>query len=81
MAEELSTTVEDLDESEDNVVTLQDVIQTEQALIADANAVLGASDDKNCTYPLVGMSIWLLMNISSSWHSIFTGLADPSFGK
>lgn len=50
--EEQLPNVSEFDDS-DNVVTLQEVIQSEQALIADANAVLGASDDKNCTYSQV----------------------------
>lgn len=53
MAEEGTTNTTDPEEMEDDVVTLQEVIQSEQAMIADANAVLGASDDKNCTYSQV----------------------------
>ncbi|KAF9418379.1 hypothetical protein HW555_004809 [Spodoptera exigua] len=34
----------------DKVVTMMDVLQEQQDFEADANAVLGASDDKNCTY-------------------------------
>lgn len=40
-------------EDEDDIITLQEAIQSEQALIADANAVLGACDAKNCTYSQV----------------------------
>ncbi|KAJ8730487.1 hypothetical protein PYW08_001900 [Mythimna loreyi] len=35
----------------DKVVTMVDVLQEQQEFEEDANAVLGASDDKNCTYP------------------------------
>ncbi|XP_046606030.1 putative E3 ubiquitin-protein ligase UBR7 isoform X1 [Neodiprion virginianus] len=35
---------------EDNSVTMLDVLQEENQLEEDAYAVLGASDDKNCTY-------------------------------
>ncbi|XP_021198007.3 myb-like protein X [Helicoverpa armigera] len=35
----------------DKVVTMMDVLQEQQDFEEDANAVLGASDDKNCTYP------------------------------
>ncbi|KAJ8721159.1 hypothetical protein PYW07_001934 [Mythimna separata] len=35
----------------DKVVTMVDVLQEQQEFEDDANAVLGASDDKNCTYP------------------------------
>lgn len=35
----------------DKVVTMLDVLQEQQDFEEDANAVLGASDDKNCTYP------------------------------
>lgn len=34
----------------DKVVTMMDVLQEQQDFEEDANAVLGASDDKNCTY-------------------------------
>ncbi|XP_038214511.1 enolase-phosphatase E1 [Zerene cesonia] len=36
----------------DKVVTMMDVLQEQEDFEEDANAVLGASDDKNCTYPL-----------------------------
>ncbi|XP_018329909.1 putative E3 ubiquitin-protein ligase UBR7 [Agrilus planipennis] len=35
---------------EDSIVTLGEVLEAEQEMIEDANAVLGAGDDKNCTY-------------------------------
>ncbi|CAN8023009.1 unnamed protein product [Ixodes persulcatus] len=35
---------------DENSVTLQDILDQEQELQDDANAVLGGSDDKNCTY-------------------------------
>lgn len=41
------------DDDDDDIITLQEAIQSEQALIADANAVLGACDAKNCTYSQV----------------------------
>lgn len=50
------TTMENLvgtDDDDDDIVTLQEAVQSEQALIADANAVLGACDAKNCTYSQV----------------------------
>lgn len=37
----------------DKVVTMMDVLQEQQDFEEDANAVLGASDDKNCTYSKV----------------------------
>lgn len=40
-------------DDDDDIITLQEAIQSEQALIADANAVLGACDAKNCTYSQV----------------------------
>ncbi|XP_034942909.1 putative E3 ubiquitin-protein ligase UBR7 [Chelonus insularis] len=45
---ESSTTVENCEE--ENSVTMLDVLQDQNQLEEDANAVLGASDDKNCTY-------------------------------
>jgi len=43
-------TVEDVVEDEPGI-TMLDVLQDEEELEQDANAVLGAADDKNCTYP------------------------------
>lgn len=48
--------VEDADMAEcdgEKVVTMMDVLQEEQDFEDDANAVLGASDEKNCTYSKV----------------------------
>ncbi|KAL1487050.1 hypothetical protein MTO96_008354 [Rhipicephalus appendiculatus] len=39
-----------IDLQDENSVTLQDVLDEEQELEDDADAVLGGSDDKNCTY-------------------------------
>ena len=41
------------DDEEDNGVSLVDVLEEEAQLEEDANAVLGGSDDANCTYNLV----------------------------
>lgn len=38
---------------ESNSVTMLEVLAAEKALEEDANAVLGDSDEKNCTYPQV----------------------------
>lgn len=43
---------EEMTESEE-VVTMMDVLQEQQDFEDDANAVLGASDEKNCTYTKV----------------------------
>lgn len=40
------------DEDEDTV-TIQDLIDREEKLEEEASAVLGNSDEKNCTYPKV----------------------------
>lgn len=48
--------VQDADMSDcdgEKVVTMMDVLQEQQDFEEDANAVLGASDDKNCTYSKV----------------------------
>lgn len=37
----------------EKVVTMMDVLQEQQDFEDDANAVLGASDDKECTYSKV----------------------------
>ena len=41
------------DDEEDNAVTLVEILEEEAQLEEDANAVLGGSDDANCTYRLV----------------------------
>lgn len=45
---ETSKNVENFEE--ENSVTMLDVLKEEHQLEEDANAVLGASDDKYCTY-------------------------------
>ncbi|XP_059055490.1 putative E3 ubiquitin-protein ligase UBR7 [Achroia grisella] len=48
------TTSEEADMAEcegEKVVTMLDVLQEQEEFEEDANAVLGASDEKNCTYP------------------------------
>lgn len=50
--------VEDTEMAEsdgDRVVTMMDVLQEEEQIEEDANAVLGASDEKNCTYSKVSI--------------------------
>jgi len=44
--------IQHTDEEEDRGITLVDVLEEEAQLEEDANAVLGGSDDKNCTYSL-----------------------------
>ncbi|KAI5633853.1 putative zinc finger in n-recognin (UBR box) domain-containing protein [Phthorimaea operculella] len=43
-------TSEDAEMADCKVVTMMDVLREQQDFEEDANAVLGASDDKNCTY-------------------------------
>lgn len=61
-----STPKEECIEEENNVVTMVDVLKEEEELEDDAKAVLGASDDKNCTYSRVNISpnftFWLWKN-------------------
>lgn len=59
-----NTTLENstVTDDDDDVITLQEAIQAEQARIADANAVLGSCDPKNCTYSQV--CIYSRINIS-----------------
>lgn len=44
-----------LTDEEDNGVTLVEVLEEEAQLEEDANAVLGGSDDANCTYNSVSI--------------------------
>ncbi|KAB0799755.1 hypothetical protein PPYR_07642 [Photinus pyralis] len=51
MSEENNTTLnETVEDPEQSIVTLGEVLQSEQEMIDDVNAVLGAIDDKKCTY-------------------------------
>lgn len=45
-----SKSTNDCKEDDSNVITMLDVLEEEKMLEDDALAVLGASDDKNCTY-------------------------------
>ena len=36
---------------DEQILSLQEVIEEEETLEATANAVLGPGDDQNCTYP------------------------------
>ena len=40
---------------DDTIVSLQDVVEEDQQLEQTANAVLGDSDDTQCTYPKVSL--------------------------
>ena len=44
----------------EDTVSMVDVLEEDKALEEEANAVLGASDDQNCTYPQVFIMIVLL---------------------
>lgn len=44
---------ENREKDEGNVVTMVDVLEEENELEEDANAVLGGADDKTCTYSKV----------------------------
>lgn len=44
------------------IVTLDDVLETEEELMADAYAVLGGSDDSNCTYSQVEQNFYYFSN-------------------
>lgn len=56
MSDKLAESVED-----DNSVTMLDVLQVESQLEEDAYAVLGASDDQNCTYNKVTRLLTFLL--------------------
>lgn len=55
MSEEHDTSMDQTVDEDQEVVTLKDILQSEQELMDDANAVLGAIDDKKCTYSEVTM--------------------------
>ncbi|KAG8236040.1 hypothetical protein J437_LFUL015418, partial [Ladona fulva] len=50
MAEPSSSTGEKRNERDENALTMLEVLEVEQELEEDANAVLGGSDDQHCTY-------------------------------
>ncbi|KAF5302392.1 hypothetical protein FQA39_LY10431 [Lamprigera yunnana] len=50
MSEEIIDLDDSIEDNDQEIVTLGDVLQDEEQMIEDANAVLGAMDDKKCTY-------------------------------
>lgn len=76
MAETVKT-VDNVDE--ENSVTMLDVLQEENQLEEDANAVLGASDDKNCTYVKVIYNYILFINVPYYLSTIFLGFHHSEF--
>lgn len=58
MSDQLAESVED-----DSSVTMLDVLQVENQLEEDAYAVLGASDDQNCTYSKVAMLLIFCLTV------------------
>jgi len=44
----------------EEVVSLQDVLEEDRQLEQDANAVLGDSDDSECTYPKVKNQVYIV---------------------
>lgn len=71
-----SSTEKPVDNCEDeNSVTMLDVLQEENQLEEDANAVLGAADDKNCTY--IQVNVTQNHNLTSLSH--FCVLQLPTF--
>lgn len=56
MADNQDTSHSGPNQDNEEFVTMVDVLQEEQELEEDANAVLGASDEKNCTYSKVRTS-------------------------
>lgn len=70
----LNETLESIEGQE--IVTMVDVLQEEQELEADANAVLGGSDEKNCTYNKVCKGLNVVSRIITV--GILTGLSSPA---
>ena len=61
-------------EDEDSVVSIKDIVDEEQALQDTANAVLGDSDDTNCTYTKVQEHYLALNCFISFFLHTHTGL-------
>lgn len=53
MSEDTTLNSSSINEEDDDIITLQEAVQMEEALTESANAVLGGSDSKNCTYSQV----------------------------
>lgn len=49
----------------EEVVSLQDVLEEDRQLEQDANAVLGDSDDSECTYPKVKNQVYRVHVVTS----------------
>lgn len=56
---------------DDNIVTMIDVLEEEKQLEEDAFAVLGASDDKNCTYSQVSYFDFFFFLLGGFLHFVF----------
>lgn len=71
-----STSKEESVEEDTNVVTMVDVLKEEQELEDDAKAVLGASDDQNCTYSQVNayqnyqIQVWKMAVLAYNSHMV-----------
>lgn len=61
----MSNVIDEQHETEDTV-SFVDVLEREQELEENANAVLGACDDKNCSYSLVSnnfLQVFILFHL------------------
>lgn len=58
--------------SRQNILSLQDVIEEDAELEQTANAVLGASDDKRCTYSQVTTIQYVLSAHAHGLHPLYS---------
>ena len=60
-----------LEENEDTVLSMVEVLQESEDLEEEATAVLGDSDDRCCTYPLVCINnTFILQFCAQIYHEI-----------
>lgn len=56
-----------VENSGEDVLSMIDVLKEENELEEEANAVLGDSDDQNCTYPMVKNISFLCVRVYKNW--------------
>ncbi|XP_047737175.1 putative E3 ubiquitin-protein ligase UBR7 isoform X2 [Hyalella azteca] len=59
-----------VDNAEDGSLTMVDILEEQEALLEDAEAVLGAADDEHCTYAQDKMTT----NVKNSYNQNFDGV-------
>lgn len=73
---DMSDKVVESSTEDDNSVTMLDVLQVENQLEEDAYAVLGASDDQNCTYNKVVYQLTHYLSFDALFLTLSSGFLE-----